>query len=184
MADHSTFPFLRFLLCYYFPLICASFCDSLIAKEAELDKSPSDTVQLYNNNCVIIRYNENQLPKSRLLNLSSDTKNLPYNVLSSLKQKCQNELWKLLSNHILQESTVACTCEFIKGFTIVTNSTLCRDVGNLWKYFSGHIYRNFPCFTVGDLWNRVCLALETPEYRAIYLTKVFAKEKKQEKRLY
>ena len=126
MADHSTFPFLRFLLCYYFPLICASFCDSLIAKEAELDKSPSDTVQLYNNNCVIIRYNENQLPKSRLLNLSSDTKNLPYNVLSYLKQKCQNELRKLLSNHILRESTVACTCEFIKGFTIVT--TLCAEM--------------------------------------------------------
>ena len=87
MADRSNFPFLSFLLCYYFPLICALFCDSLIAKEAELDKIPSDTVQLYNNNCVIIRYNESQLPKSRLLSLSSDTKILPYNVLSYLK--CQ-----------------------------------------------------------------------------------------------
>ncbi|XP_057599163.1 protein GAPT [Hippopotamus amphibius kiboko] len=129
MADHTTFPLLSFLLCYYFPLICASFCDSLIKKEVGLNELPPDAVRLYNNNCIIIRYNESHFPKSSSLSLSSNyTNTLPHDVLSYLKQKCLDELPKLLSNHILQRITVNCTCEFIKGYTILRNNTVCAEM--------------------------------------------------------
>ena len=98
-------------------------------KGSGVEWNPPDTVQLYNNNCIIISYNKSQLPKSSLLISPLCTPGLCHDVLSYLKQKCLKELLKLLSNHILQRITVDCTCEFIKRYTILQNST----VQKCWK---------------------------------------------------
>ncbi|XP_032328442.1 protein GAPT isoform X1 [Camelus ferus] len=112
MANRSTFPFLSFLLCCYLLPICAS----LIEKEVKLNKIPPDTVQLYNNNYIIIRY------KNYLLS-SDDIRTSSNDFLSYLKQKCLSELPALL-NHTLQRVTSVCTCEFSKGYTILSNDTI------------------------------------------------------------
>lgn len=130
MADHSTFLLLSFLLCYYLPLISALFCDPLTEKELELIKIPSDTVQLYinGNNIKSIKY-ENHLPKLKFLNLSSNCiRTLPDNVFSDLKKKCLEELPKLPLNCTLHRITLACTCEFIKGYTKPLNNTVCVEM--------------------------------------------------------
>ncbi|XP_012508605.1 PREDICTED: protein GAPT isoform X1 [Propithecus coquereli] len=132
MADHSTSLFLSFLLCYYLPLISASFCDSLTEKEVEWSKIPPDTVQLYINGCMVnsITYKESHLPKISLYNLSSNCiRTLPENVLPDLKKKCLKELPdSFLNNTRLQGITLVCTCEFIKGNTKPLNSIVCAEM--------------------------------------------------------
>ncbi|XP_039099754.1 protein GAPT isoform X1 [Hyaena hyaena] len=131
MADHSSFSFLSCLLCQYLPLISALFCDSLIEREVELSKIPPDTVQVYINDCSVkpITYNQNDLPRLRLLNLSSNCiRTLPNDVLSHLKKKCLKELPGLLLNSTLQGITLVCTCEFITGHTKLLNNTACAEM--------------------------------------------------------
>ncbi|XP_074185021.1 protein GAPT isoform X1 [Rhinolophus sinicus] len=130
MAGHSTFFFLSFQLCYYLPLISASFSDSPTEKKLELIKIPPDSVQVYNNGCdeKRIRY-ENQPPKSGFLNLSFNCiSTLSDNILSDLKEKCLKEFLKLPLNCTLQRVTSACTCEFIKGNTLLLNNTVCAKM--------------------------------------------------------
>lgn len=131
MADHSTFLFLSFLLCYYLPLISASFCDPQTEKKLELIKIPPDTVQLYIDgyNVKRIKYNENHLPKLKFLNLSSNCiRTLPDDVFSNLKEKCLEELPKLPLNCTLHGITWVCTCKFIKGYPIPVNNTVCVEM--------------------------------------------------------
>lgn len=83
--------FLSFLLCYYVPLISASFCDSLIEKEVESNKILPDTVRLSFNDCNgnSIRYDKNHLLKLNILNCYSNcVRTLPDYVPSDMKKKC------------------------------------------------------------------------------------------------
>ncbi|XP_003433848.1 protein GAPT [Canis lupus familiaris] len=131
MADRSTISFLSCLLCHYLPLISASLCDSLKESGVESIKVPPDTVQLSINGCNVekIAYNEKDLPRLSVLNLSSNCiRTLPDNVLLPLKNKCLKELPRLLLNYTLQGITLVCACEFIEGSAIRLNNTACVEM--------------------------------------------------------
>ncbi|XP_019503749.1 PREDICTED: protein GAPT [Hipposideros armiger] len=126
MADHSTFLFLSFQLCYYLPLISAPFSDSLTEKELNLTKISPD-----NNGCDVKNIGHENHPKPGFLNLSCNCfRTLADNVLSDLKGKCLKEFPKLPLNCTLQEiiNTPAYACEFIKGNSILLNNTFCAEM--------------------------------------------------------